>query len=108
MGEIRDFIQLYVQDSGMLEEVISELALKLVENIQEPISPGHGWITGDFHNSIQSDFKKTGKTTAIVEAYSKIEYAPWVDDGHTLRNGEWWEGYHFFDKGLDKTVAMYQ
>ena len=92
----------------MIEEMLSEISLNLTANIQDELEPGYGWITGDMHDSIQSNFKKTGKDTAVVEAYSEIYYTPFVNDGHTLRNGAWWNGYKFMEAGLDKTVAMYR
>lgn len=107
MGEIKDFINLYIKDSGMIEDKLSEISLNLTMNIQDELRPGHGYIRGDLHNSIQSNFR-VNTTGGVVEAYSKIYYAPFVDDGHRLRNGEWWEGYHFMEKGLEATVAMYR
>ena len=134
MGEIKDFVNLYIQDSGMLEEKLSEIAMNLTANIQNQLKPGHGVITHNMHDSIQSDFKKTGNLTAIVEAYSEEEYTPWVNDGHSQQPGrfipgEWngnrfiykpgaktgmvlkksyVKGLHFMEAGLDKTVAMYR
>ena len=108
MGEIKDFINLYIEDSGMIEKELNELTMNLTANIQNQLEPGHGWITGNLHDSINSNVKSHKGSHATIEAYTKIEYAPFVDDGHTLRNGEWWEGYHFMEKGLDETVAMYR
>lgn len=31
-------------------------------------------------------------------------YASWVNDGHRLRNGAWWEGYHVVERGI-KTAS---
>ena len=108
MGEITDYIQLYVEDSGMIEDKLSEIMLNLTANIQDQLYPGHGYIRGDLHDSIQSDITAQNKTIAVIRAYSEVEYAPWVNDGHRLRNNEWWEGYHFMEKGLEATVAMYR
>ena len=30
---------------------------------------------------------------------SQAYYAQWVDEGHTLRNGNWWDGYEFMWAG---------
>lgn len=39
---------------------------------------------------------------------TNVEYASWVNDGHKLANGGWWEGYHYFDISMaifEKIVA---
>lgn len=108
MGEIKDFINLYIHDSGMLEEELNGLMLNLQGNIQDQLEPGHGYVHGDLHDSIQTDIESQSKDSAVIRAYTKIEYAPFVNDGHTLRNGEWWEGYKFMEAGLEATVAMYR
>ena len=108
MGEIKDFIELYVEESDMIPEILGDLSGKLQENIQDELYPTHGWITGNLHDSIQSNIISQNNLGGVIEAYTMIEYAPWVNDGHTLRNGAWWEGYHFMEAGLEKTVAMYR
>lgn len=108
MGEITDFIQLYVEDSGMLEDKLNEITLDLTANIQNQLYPGHGYQRGDLHGSIQSDIVSQDSTEAIIRAYTPIEYAPFVDDGHRLRNGEWWDGYHFMETGLEQTINNYR
>jgi hypothetical protein len=54
--------------------------------------------------------KNWGSTPVAVVNGSQIvavftnptEYGPWVEEGHHLRNGVWWEGYHFTRIPLDK------
>lgn len=42
------------------------------------------------------------RVTAVVFAGGpKAPYAPYVDEGHTLRNGRPWSGYHFMRVGRD-------
>lgn len=33
----------------------------------------------------------------VLKIGTNVEYAAEVNDGHKLRNGQWWEGYHYFD-----------
>lgn len=33
---------------------------------------------------------------------NKVAYASFVNNGHHLRNGKWWEGFHFMEKGLNE------
>ena len=103
MGEIKDFIELYVEESDMIPEILGDLSGKLQENIQDELYPGHGWITGNLHDSIQSNITSKNKLSAVIEAYTMIEYAPYVNDGHHS-----FGGYHFMEAGLSKTVAMYR
>lgn len=35
-----------------------------------------------------------------LEIGTNVVYAAAVNDGHKLRNGKWWEGYHYFDISL--------
>lgn len=37
---------------------------------------------------------------------SNVEYADYVNTGHKLRNGEWWEGYHYFDDAFDELQSQ--
>ena len=108
MGEISEFIKVYVEDSDVLEEKLNEILVNFTANIQDQLEPGHGYKRGDLHDSIQSDIESVSNGIGVIRAYSKLYYTPFVDEGHTLRNGEWWEGYHFMEKGLDETVAMYR
>lgn len=103
MGEIKDFINVYISESGLIEDSLSEIALNLTANIQEELYPGHGYVRGDLHDSIQSNITSKNNLGGVIEAYSPVEYAEWVNDGHHS-----WGGYHFLEQGLSKTVAMYR
>ena len=103
MGEIKDFINLYIEDSGMLEEKLDEIMMNFKANIQDQLYPGHGWVTGNLHDSIETDIASQSKNSAVIRAYTEIEYAPFVNDGHHS-----FKGYKFMEAGLDATVAMYR
>ena len=52
MGEITDFVTLYIEDSGMLEEEASKISHSLEDNIKDIIRPGQvGYDTGHLHDS---------------------------------------------------------
>ena len=103
MGEVADFIQLYIEDSNIIEDKLNEITLNLTANIQNQLYPGHGWQTGNLHDSIQSNIVSKSGLNATIEAYTMVEYAPYVNDGHHS-----FGGYHFMEQGLDETVAMYK
>ena len=121
MGEITDFINLYIEDSGMIDEILNDVVLNLQGNIQDQLYPGHGVVTHNLHDSIHSNIKSKSNLSAIIQAYTKVEYAPYVNDGTPAVQGKlmkmpWgyrmsrkaFPGYHFMEKGLEKTVAMYR
>lgn len=104
MGELKDFINLYIQDSSMIPDLLSEVTLNLVAKIQKQLYPKHGWITGDLHDSFPSGAGFTvNKKGGVVEVESSIYYDPFVEDGHHS-----FGGYHHKQKGLEETVAMYR
>ena len=113
MGEITEFIELYIEDANLLEDILDEISLKLVENIQNqlygPTPQKHGRVTGNLRDNIQSDFTSEG-LTGIVRGYigDSAPYGEFVNEGHSLRNDEWWEGYHFLEAGLEETAALYR
>lgn len=118
-----------IKDSDALEEKLNDISIDLVANIQDQLVPGHGYITGDLHDSIQSDVAQDGMN-GVVRAYTKIEYAEYVNEGtrpHTIVSkkgpGHYLntpfgmfrivehpgtKGLHFMEKGLEETVAMYK
>ena len=110
MGEITDFINLYLKSSDLLEDKLDEISLTLNEKIQNQLYTGHGRDTGNLRDSIQSDYDLKDGLTGIVRAYigDFAPYGVYVNVGHTLRNNEWWEGYHFLEEGLEETVALYR
>lgn len=122
-----------IKDSDMLTEKLEDISTDLQANIQDQLEVGHGRIHGHLHDSIQSDYVQDG-LNGLVRAYSKIEYAGWVNEGHSQEPGrfipgEWIgnrfeynpnaktgmvlkesyvEGLHFMEQGLEETVAMYK
>ena len=131
MGEITDFIQLYIQDEGILEEKLDDIALTLNEHIQNQLYTGHGRITGNLRDSIQSDYALQSPTEGIVRARiegTATKYGWAVNDGYdafdiyakpgSALNTPYglfkkvhhpgFEGYHFMEDGLEETVALYR
>lgn len=38
----------------------------------------------------------------VATFHNPTEYGPWVEEGHHLRNGVWWEGHHFTRIPIDE------
>ena len=108
MVDVPTIVLNYVRDSDMLEDKLSDIATSLQFNIKSQLTPGHGRDSGDLLRSIQSHYEMSDGLNGVVTAESHTFYDEWVNAGHTLRNGEWWEGYHFMEAGLEATVAMYR
>ena len=121
MGEIKDFIELYIADSGMIPEILGDLSGKLQENIQDELYPGHGVVTHNLHDSINGSVVSSNEHGGVIQATADAPYAPYVNDGSPAVEGKlmkmpWgyrmsrkaFPGYHFMEAGLEKTVAMYR
>ena len=121
MGEIKDFIELYIADSGMIHDMLSDLSMDLENNIKDELYPEHGYDHGDLHDSINAYVVSSDAHGGKIEAGSPIGYVEYVNDGTPAVEGKlmkmpWgyrmsrkaFSGYHFMEAGLEKTVAMYR
>ena len=99
MGEIVDFVKLYIEDSDILEDKAKEVSHDLEENIKMIISPGNvGYDTGHLHDSIVSNYA-IDKDIAVVIAWYGEDYGQyWY---------RWIGGTDFMQDGLDATMEMY-
>jgi hypothetical protein len=59
-------------------------------------------VDGVLVGSDITKFRETAVTMAIVATGGVVFYLPYIEKGHVLRNGQWWEGFHFLQKALDK------
>ena len=109
MGEITDYINLYIKDSGVFEEKVKEIQLTLQEQTVLHLNEGMNSYTpktnykrtGHTADSIRSEYTVDG-LTGIVRAYlSQDDYTKYVDENSI------WGGYHFFKGGLEKTMTLY-
>lgn len=130
MGEITDFIVLYLEDANLLEERLDEMSLKLRETIQNQLYSGHGRITGNLRDSIETDFSVDG-LNGVVRAYiggTAEDYGWLVNDGfgpHDIYakpgsalntpyglfkkvHHPGFGGYQFMEQGLEETVDLYR
>lgn len=116
MGEITDFINLYIQDEGLFEEKVREIQLYMEEQTKLTLNTGMNSYTPKYLSLPRSQqYKRTGHTadsirteytvnglTGIIRAYlSQDDYTKFVDENSI------WGGYHFFKGGLEKTIALY-
>ena len=117
MGEITDFINLYIQDEGLFEDKIQEIQLYLEEQTKLTLNEGMNSYIPKYKSLPPSQqYKRTGHTmdsiiteytvnglTGIIRAYpSQDDYTKYVDENSI------WGGYHFFEGGLTRTMEMYK
>jgi hypothetical protein len=77
------------------DSIIADAKMRLV--------PGHGYDTGLLRDTLVR--KLVDGTVGIARVAYDLEsdqadYWVWVEFGHMLRNGDWWEGYHFLSESV--------
>lgn len=129
MGEITDFVTLYLKDSDLLEEKLDKMSMLLVENIQNQLYKGHGRVNGNLKDSIQSDYTVNGLEGLVRARITEgAPYGAYVNDGYAEHDivakpgsalntpyglfkrvhHPGFDGLHFMESGLEETVALYR
>ena len=100
MGEITDYVTLYIEQSDILEDKAEEISVDLEKNIQEVIGPGNvGYDTGHLHDSVVADYA-VGQSMAVVRGWYSADYGQyWY---------RWKGGVDFLNKGLEDTLKQYR
>ena len=100
MGEITDYVTLYIEQSDILEDKAEEISVDLEKNIQEVIGPGNvGYDTGHLHDSVVADYA-VGQSLAVVRGWYSADYGQyWY---------RWKGGVDFLNQGLEDTLALYR
>lgn len=93
--------------AGIKFEINPQLEIKVQKAIEAGLTAGTIEVrnravkncpvgeTGKLRASI---YREVRGNTGII--YNTMKYAPFVEFGHTLRNGKWWEGRHFMRRAL--------
>lgn len=100
MGEITDYVTLYIEQSDILEDKAEEISVDLEKNIQEVIGPGNvGYDTGHLHDSVVADYA-VGQSMAVVRGWYSADYGQYWH--------RWKGGVDFLNQGLEDTLALYR
>lgn len=90
---------------------LTRVSKRLVSSGMKNLWPGHGVRTGNLQGNIKA--RRYGPASSLrgLEVRvgvlgSEVEYAAAVEEGHRLRNGKRWKGYHYMGKAL-KTNERY-
>lgn len=54
-------------------------------------------LLNSFHKGNPNSVWKKLERGLGLQLGSNIKYSDFVNTGHKLKNGQWWEGYHYFD-----------
>lgn len=100
MGEIKQIIEIYIEDSSLFEDKVKEISHNLEANIQDVIAPGQvGYDTGHLHDSIVSNHGVVSKLGYVIGSYHADYGQYWY---------RWKGGKDFMKQGLQKTLEMYK
>lgn len=100
MGEITEFVELYVKNSDILEDKAKEISNSLEDNIKNIIAPGKvGYDTGHLHDNVLSNYTVNGNTALVIGWYTPDYGQYWY---------RWKGGVDFLKGGLEKTVELYR
>lgn len=100
MGEIEEFVTLYIKDSDILENEALKISNDLENNIKDVIAPGKvGYDTGHLHDSIVSNYEVDGDTAWITGWYSADYGQYWY---------RWKGGVDFLSEGCKQTIENYR
>lgn len=101
MGEIKNIVDIYINESSILEDEAKKVSNSLENNIQDVIAPGQvGYDTGHLHDTIASNYKVINPKLAIVDGSYHADYGQyWY---------RWKGGKDFMKQGLKETLEMYK
>jgi len=66
------------------------------------LQPGHGYDTGLLHDTLTKvlveELMELGVFFSVLS--EEADYWEYIEFGHTMRNGDWWPGYHFIEHSI--------
>lgn len=92
--------------SATLNIRMEEAADQIVDDAQAQLVPGHGYDTGLLHDTL-TKVLVDAVDASIYEILSKeADYWKYVEFGHMLVNGQWWEGYHYIANAIEMNRGL--
>ncbi len=107
MGEIADFVNLYIENSDILEDTAKDITFDLVKNMRSNLWRGHGYDTGELYNDITADYTVYSKL-AIIMGWFTVEHGKYVISGVRGKGRAKSGPIDFLGKGLEKTISLYR
>ena len=107
MGEIKDFVELYIEDSDILEDATHLISADLQKNMRSNLWKGHGYDTGQLYRDIYTQ-ENINKTFSIITGGYTVEHGKYVISGVRGKGFAKSGPIDFLGKGLEKTVELYK
>ena len=107
MGEITDFVELYVENSDILEDAAKLISADLEKNMKNNLWKGHGYDTGELYRDIYTD-EDIGKNEATIIGGYTVEHGQYVISGVRGKGFAKSGPIDFLTDGLEKTVELYR
>lgn len=84
---------------------LGEAADRVIQQAQARLKPGHGYDTGLMHDTLVSRLGVVFEAVFYDLLSDQADYWTYVEFGHWMRNGQWWEGYHFLEDSVIENEA---
>ena len=107
MGEITDFVQLYIDQSDIIPNKLTEIETSLEENMRDNLWKGHGYDTGELYRDIQARSEVEGQI-GIVTGWYTVEHGQYVISGVRGKGFAKSGPIDFLGLGLEKTLEAYR
>ena len=103
MGEVENIVNIYLEESGLIEEKVKEIWQTMRLNWDKLLYEGHGRQTGTLLSDLQlNTIYNYNDKQGIVEGRYTVDYGQYVDLGHHS-----FEGYHFMEDALEMILSQY-
>ena len=97
----RQIINAMTTYSAKIAAVVKDTAIEDLDEKRTTPKIGGSPLVDSFGYSIKApNFFEVH--SVVFAGGPRAPYAEWVDIGHTLRNGMWWEGHQFMKAGADE------
>lgn len=107
MGEIKDFVKLYIEESDLIAPKVIEISNELKTNMRSNLWKGHGYDKGELYRDIYSNYTLEKGGGVVIGGYT-VEHGQYVISGvrgkGTAKSGP----IDFLSDGLNKTVEAYR
>lgn len=106
MGEITEYVQLYIENSDILEDAAEVIAMDLQNNMKSNLWKGHGYDQGELYKNITTR-TSVSKNFALIIGFYTVEHGQYVISGVRGKGRAKSGPIDFLNKGLEKTLEAY-
>ena len=107
MGEIKDFVTLYVENSNILPDAAKVISADLQKNMKSNLWKGHGYDKGELYRDIYTR-EEVHKDHATIIGGFTVEHGKYVISGVRGKGMAKSGPIDFLGIGLEKTLELYR